>query len=206
MIAQENQPKYKALNNGLGALSSAELIQIIIGVESKELNKLNLCDIARMSIKELSIKGAITDTQATKLLSSLALSSRKESVYKKKITCSMDISQLVSPFLADLDHEQFYVVLCNRANHVIKVECIGKGSISGTVVNLGQILKLASLNNASAVVLAHNHPSGNLKPSEADNVLTKRIKEALKLIDVQLIDHLIITQESYYSYADEGNL
>lgn len=206
MIARENQPKYKALNNGLGALSSAELIQIIIGVESKELNKLNLCDIARMSIKELSVKGAITDTQATKLLSSLALSSRKEVAYKKKISSSMDISQLVSPYLADLDHEQFYIVLCNRANHVIKVECISQGGISGTVVDIGQILKRVTLNNASAVILAHNHPSGNLKPSEADNNVTKRTKEALKLIDVVLLDHLIITQESYYSYADEGNL
>jgi DNA repair protein RadC len=206
MIAQENQPKYKALNNGLGALSSAELIQIIIGVESKQLNELNLCDIARMSITELSVKGAITTNQATKLLSSLALSSRKEVVYRRRISSSKDINEILRPSLEDLDHEQFYVVLCNRANHVIKTECISKGGISGTVVGIGQILKLASLNNAQSVVLAHNHPSGNLQPSEADNVLTKRIKEALKLMDVQLLDHVIISQFGFYSYADEGNL
>jgi DNA repair protein RadC len=206
MIAQENQPKYKALNNGLGALSSVELIQIIIGVESKQLNELNLSDIARMSITELSVKADITTNQAIKLLASLALSSRKEVVYRKKISSSKDINELLRPYLEDLDHEQFYIVLCNRANHVIKTECLSKGGISGTVVDIGQILKLAALNNAQAVFVSHNHPSGNLRPSEADNVLTKRIKDALRLMDVCLLDHVIISQLGFYSYADEGNL
>jgi DNA repair protein RadC len=134
---------------------------------------------------------------------------RKRALIKKElnqIRCSKDVKDLLMPYFIDLLHEEFFCLFLNRANKVIKIEQISKGGISGTVTDVRIILKNAILNTASGLIVAHNHPSGNLNPSESDTKITQKIKEAGNLMDIQLLDHLIIADEDYYSFADNGLL
>ena len=134
---------------------------------------------------------------------------RRRALIKKElnqIRCSKDGRDLILPYLIDLQHEEFFCIFLNRANKVIKIEQMSKGGISGTVTDVRIILKNAILNTASGIIVAHNHPSGNLNPSESDTKITHKIKEAGNLLDVQLLDHLIIANEDYYSFADNGLL
>lgn len=132
---------------------------------------------------------------------------RKRILIKKElnqIKCSKDVKDLLLPYFIDLLHEEFFCIFLNRANKVIKIEQISKGGISGTVTDVRIILKNAVLYTASGIIVAHNHPSGNLNPSESDTKITQKIKEAGNLMDVQLLDHIIIANEDYYSFADNG--
>jgi DNA repair protein RadC len=134
---------------------------------------------------------------------------RKRAMIKrelKQIKCSGDVKDLLAPYFADLTHEEFFCVFLNRANKVIKIDQVSKGGISGTVTDVRIILKNAVLLSASGVIVAHNHPSGNLNPSESDVKITTKIKEAGNLLDIQLLDHLIIYDSDYYSFADNGVL
>ncbi len=134
---------------------------------------------------------------------------RKRALIKKdlnQIRCSKDVKDLLLPYFIDLQHEEFFCIYLNRANKVIKIEQISKGGISGTVTDVRIICKNALLNSASGLIISHNHPSGNLNPSESDTRITQKIKEAGNIIDVQLLDHLLITGEQYYSFADNGLL
>jgi DNA repair protein RadC len=128
---------------------------------------------------------------------------------KKKrslIKCSGDVKDLLAPYFADLTHEKFFCIFLNRANKIIKIDQVSKGGISGTVTDVRIILKNAVLLTASGVIDAHNHPYGNLNPSESDIKITTKIKEAGNLLDIQLLDHLIIYNSDYYSFADNGVL
>lgn len=134
---------------------------------------------------------------------------RKRVLIKKElnqIKCSQDVKNLLLPYFIDLQHEEFYCIYLNRANKIIKTEQVSKGGISGTVTDVRIIFKNAILNTASGIIIAHNHPSGNLNPSESDTRITQKIKDAGNLLDVQLLDHLIIANEDYYSFADNGLL
>src|SRR4030042_3718987 len=134
---------------------------------------------------------------------------RKRILIKKElnqIKCSKDVKDLLLPYFIDLLHEEFFCIFLNRANKVIKIEQISKGGISGTVTDVRIILKNAVLYTASGIIVAHNHPSGNLNPSESDTKITQKIKEAGNLMDIQLLDHLIISDKEYYSFADNGLL
>ena len=124
----------------------------------------------------------------------------------KQIKCSGDVKDLLAPYFADLTHEEFFCIFLNRANKVIKIDQVSKGGISGTVTDVRIIIKNAVLLTASGVIVAHNHPSGNLNPSESDIKITTKIKEAGNLLDIQLLDHLIIYDSDYYSFADNGVL
>ena len=125
---------------------------------------------------------------------------------KTKIISAFQAYKFINSKLCDLPHEEFWVIFLNRNNSVIKTECISRGGVSGTVVDVRLILKLAIECLASAMIMAHNHPSGSLKPSEADKALTKKVKEASKLIEIELQDHLIIGEQTYYSFADDKML
>jgi DNA repair protein RadC len=168
----------------------------------------NLQELARLSIEELSMIDGISVSQAMSLSAAFELANRKNniSVRKYKIKQSKDAFDLFFSQFEDLDHEHFYVAFLNRANFVMRCELLSVGGLSGTVVDVRMIMNRAILLKSSAIILAHNHPSGNLNPSEQDRDITKKVKEACKIFDILLMDHLILSNHLYLSFADEGYL
>ena len=151
-------------------------------------------------------KGMVT-VKAISIIAALELGRRRreeEALKKEIISSSSDIVELIQPQLSDLIHEEFWLILLNRANHIITKTCISKGGISGTVVDPRLVFKAAIEHNASGIILCHNHPSGNSKPSNEDIQLTKKLREAGKNLDINVLDHIIIAGTSFYSFADEG--
>lgn len=219
--AEEDRPREKLLLKGRAALSDAELIGILIGSGTVSLSAVDLAklilkevnndlnQLASLSVTDLKKFRGIGEAKAIAIVSALELGRRrKDSDTPKKmiITRSEDVYSLMKPHLLDLPHEEFWVVLLNRANMVVKKVTISSGGISGTVADPRKIFKHAIEHLASGIILVHNHPSGNLKPSEADFQLTKKIKEGGKCLDIPVLDHLIFTNNGYYSFADEGKL
>lgn len=182
---------------GRNALSRSEYI----------LKNLSIDRILETQPEELQAIYSLSSAQAQKL--EYFKSFRKRAMIRKdlqQIRSSNDAREIMQPYFADLTHEEFYCIFLNRANRVIKIEQISKGGISGTVTDVRIVLKSAVLNTASGMIVAHNHPSGNLSPSDSDIRITQKIKEAGLLLDVQLLDHLIIAGADYYSFADNGTL
>jgi DNA repair protein RadC len=219
--AEEDRPREKLLLKGKSALSDAELIGILIGsgtvsMSAVELGKhiLNtsgndLNELAKLNVKELQKFKGIGEAKAISIISALELGRRRkdsEPAKRAKIASSEDIYNLMKPNLLDLPHEEFWVILLTRANHVIKKVPISSGGVSGTVADPKIIFKTALENLASAIILVHNHPSGNLKPSEADDTLTKKLKYAGALLDIPVLDHIIFTNNNYFSFADENKI
>lgn len=219
--AEEDRPREKLLLKGKSALSDAELIAILIGSGTRSLSAVdvakmilgnaenNLNNLARFSVKELQKIKGIGEAKAISIVSALELGRRrKESDFleKVKITCSNDIYQLMKPELLDLPKEEFWIILLNRANGLLKKEQVSSGGISGTVADPKIIFKAALDQFASSIILVHNHPSGNLKPSRADLDLTKKMKHAGELLEIPVLDHIIFGDEGYLSFADEGIL
>jgi len=219
--AVDDRPREKMIQKGTAALSNAELIAILlgngtiedtaVGLAQKLLQKANnnLNELARFDFRSLcKIKG-IGEAKAVRLLAALELGKRRNiepHVERKKITCSNDVAEIFIPLLRDLPHEEFWIVLLNRANLIIDTYRISQGGISGTVTDVRLILKAALDRMATQLILCHNHPSGNLQPSKEDINITHKIYEAGKLIDVQLLDHIIVSATGYYSLADNGLL
>lgn len=219
--AEEDRPREKLLLKGKSTLSDAELIGILIGSGTRSLSAVdlskiilsnvnnNLNELAKLSVKDLQQFKGIGEAKAISIVSALELGRRrKESASRKKpkITCSDDAYQLMKPELLDLPHEVFWVILLNRANQVIKKQIVSTGGVSGTIADPKIIFKAALDNLSSAIILVHNHPSGNLKPSQADIQLTKKMKEAGALLEIPVLDHIIFTDDNYFSFADEGIL
>ncbi len=219
--AEEDRPREKLLLKGKSALSDAELIAILIGsgtrsISAVEVGKMilskaenNLNKLARFSVKELQKIKGIGEAKAISIVSALELGRRrKESEFleKVKITCSNDIYQLMKPELLDLPKEEFWIILLNRANTIIKKEQVSSGGISGTVADPKIIFKAALDQFASSIILVHNHPSGNLKPSKSDLDLTRKMKHAGELLEIPVLDHIIFGDEGYLSFADDGLL
>jgi DNA repair protein RadC len=219
--AEEDRPREKLLLKGRSALSDAELIGILIGSGTISMSAVELAkhiligsgndlnELAKLNVKELQKFKGIGEAKAISIISALELGRRrKESdpVKKAKISSSEDIYNLMKPNLLDLMHEEFWIILLNRANHVLKKVQISSGGVSGTVADPKIIFKTALENLASAVILVHNHPSGNLKPSEADDSLTKKLKYAGALLDIPILDHIIFTNSNYFSFADENKI
>ncbi len=217
--AEEDRPREKLLLKGKVALSDAELIAILLGsgtvsVSAVELAKQilqsvdnNLNDLAKLSIKDLKKFKGIGEAKAISIVSALELGRRRkesEPTKRPRITSSQNVYDVMAPHLMDLPHEEFWILMLNKANVVIKKEQVSMGGVSGTIADPKIIFKKAVESLASAVILIHNHPSGNLKPSQADVILTRKLKEGGKLLDIPVLDHLIFTDESYYSFADEG--
>lgn len=219
--AEEDRPREKLLLKGKGALSDAELIAILIGSGTRELSAVdlskiilqkasnNLNELAKLSLKDLmKIKG-IGEAKAISIAAALELGRRRKDsdvVRRPKITSSKDAYEQIRSYLMDLPHEEFWILLLTRSNEVIRPVQISQGGISGTVADPKIIFKSALEHLASSMILVHNHPSGNLKPSEADKELTRRLVTSGKLLDIPILDHLIISELGYLSFADEGLL
>lgn len=219
--AEEDRPREKLLLKGKSTLSDAELIAILIGSGNKdqtavELSQhiLNSCgnsldNLAKLSIKDLQKFKGIGEAKAISIAAALEIGRRRKDAaptQRVKITSSKDAFHLLNGDLMDLNHEEFWIIFLKRNNDVIKKEMLSRGGVSGTVVDAKIIYKRALEETASGVILAHNHPSGNLKPSQEDINLTKRLKDAGRSLDISVLDHLIITDHSYFSFADEGLL
>ena len=217
----EDRPREKLLSKGISSLSDAELIAIIIGSGTRdesavELSKRilgsvqhNLNELGKLSVDDLQKYKGIGEAKAIGIVAALELGRRRklsEIIDRQKITSSHDIYEIFHPLLADLPHEEFWIVLLNRSNKIIERQKISQGGISGTVTDVRLILRMALEKLASSLILCHNHPSGNQQPSEADISITQKVKESSKLMDISLLDHIIITDGSYYSFADEGIL
>ncbi len=219
--AEDDRPREKLIAKGPVSLTDAELLAILIGSGSRNESAVDLCkrilasvgnnlgELAKLSVTDLMKFKGIGDAKAITIVAALELGKRRrlaEAEKREAITCSRDAYDILLPLFEDLKHEEFWVLLLNRANKVIRKEKISTGGVAGTIVDNKIILKLAIEVLASGIVLAHNHPSGNLRPSQADVNLTKQIKQACGLLEVNLVDHLIVTDHGYYSFADEGAL
>lgn len=217
--AEDDRPREKLLTKGRANLSDAELLAILIGTGTKALSAvdlakqvlqqadLNLNNLARLSVKDLTRIKGIGEAKAISIVSALELGRRrKESVApgKPRITNSIDVVEMMKQDLLDLNHEEFWIVILNRANYVLRKNKISSGGISGTVADPKLIFKSALDHRGSSIILVHNHPSGNLQPSQADITLTKTLKEAGKFLEIPVLDHIIVSDNSYFSFADEG--
>jgi DNA repair protein RadC len=202
-------------------LSDAELIAILIGSGTQSLSALDvgknilsevnndLNHLAKFSVKELLKFKGIGQAKAISIIAALELGRRrKESAVqeKPKIVTSQDAYDLLKSVMLDLHHEEFWVIMLNRANRVIRMKRVSSGGISGTVADVKIIFKEAIDQMASALILAHNHPSGNRNPSEQDVRLTRKMKESGLLLDIPVLDHIIFAEDKYYSFADEAML
>lgn len=219
--AAEDRPREKLVLKGKAALSDAELIAILLGTGTSKLSAVDLAknilqavnndlnELSRLTVKDLmKIKG-IGEAKAITIISALELGRRRKDFQteeKPKIGGSADAYEILKADLLDIPHEAFWIVLLNRANRVIKKHQISQGGVAGTVADPKIIFKIAVEELASGIILAHNHPSGNLNASQADIDLTKKLKESGKLLDIQVLDHLIIAGKKYFSFADEGLL
>jgi len=218
----EDRPREKLRDKGKSALSNAELLAILIGSGSRKETALDLCkrilkELANNNLQELGKKNiadftsfsGIGEAKAISIIAALELGRRRLATVgleRPKITNSRDAFTILHPHLGDLAHEEFWVLILSRSNKVLKSERISIGGVSGTVADVKIIFKRAIEALASAIILAHNHPSGNLRPSQADKQLTKKMVQAGKYLDVQVLDHLIVTDSGYYSFADEGEM
>jgi len=219
---EDDKPSTKILLKGKMALSDAEHLSIIIGnCTSPKRSSLdtarqlihqangNLGEVARLSISELMKAGNITIAQATRLTSAFEIGRRRdfsEVSSKLRIAKSNDAYDIFRSVLVDKPYEEFWILLLNRANRLIRKECISEGGISGTVVDPKKIFKVALDHHATGIILGHNHPSGNTRPSESDIHITHKIVEAGKLLEVSVLDHLILADNGFYSFSDEGTL
>jgi len=216
--AEYDRPREKLVAKGRAVLSDAELIAIIIGSGSRdesavELSKRilhsvdnNLNELGKVSIPDLMKFKGIGEAKAISITASLELGRRRKaesSQGKPKIASSKDAFDVIYPALADLPHEEFWLILLNQNNKVIETVCISRGGVAGTFADAKIILKAALEKLAPSIILSHNHPSGNLKPSKADIDLTKKLKEGAKLLDISVLDHLIIGDTNYFSFADQ---
>lgn len=217
----EDRPREKMLQKGRAALSDAELIAILLGSGTATLSAVdvaksllarvsnNLDELARLSAKDIMKVRGIGSAKAIAVVAALELGRRRHALQldeKPKITCSRDVYQLIKGCLMDVPHEEFWVLLLNRANRVVKTQQISQGGVTGTIADPRIIFKYAIEELASGIILAHNHPSGNLTASNADIELTRKLKEGARLLDVQVLDHLILAGQKYFSFADEGIL
>jgi len=219
--AEEDRPREKLSAQGRRALTDAELIAILIGSGSRtetavELSKRilhhydnDLNKLAKASVQELSNFRGIGEAKAISIIAALEIGRRRDDTEVKaveSILSSKDAYNLMRRHLVDLNHEEFWIILLGRSSKVLSRELISKGGLSGTVADPKVIFHIALQHQASGIILIHNHPSGNLKPSQQDISLTKRLTEAGRILDIQIFDHLIIGDIGYFSFGDESLL
>ncbi|GER60734.1 DNA repair protein RadC [Patiriisocius marinus] len=209
------------LVKGKSALSDAELIAILIGSGNRDesavalskrilaLANNNLSALGKMSIQDLMTFKGIGEAKAITISAAMELGRRRrgeEALVRKKITSSNSVFELMQPIIGELEHEEFWIVYLNNSNKVLQTSQLSKGGITGTLVDVRLAFKNALQLGAVAIILAHNHPSGTLVPSQADKNITQKIKLAGESLDIKVLDHLIITETAYYSFADEAIL
>jgi len=218
-LAEEDRPREKLLLKGRASLSDAELVAILIGSGTKFLSAVDLAkhilssvnndlsELAKLTVKDLQRFKGIGEAKAISIVSAMELGRRRkvfEPQKRFKITSSSDIYNLMKSDLMDETIESFYIVLLNRANFVIRKQLISQGGTNSTIADPKMIFKHALDNMASSMILVHNHPSGNLKPSDADRKLTNKLVEVGKNLEVLVLDHVIFTDVGYFSFADEA--
>lgn len=221
LLAEDDRPREKFLLKGRSALSDSELLAIILKMGHKEESAVELArrilqsvdnnwhNLSKLSVKDLTKFKGIGEVKAIEILSALEIGKRRaaqEVPERKLISGSSDAYQILKLHLADLQREEFWALFLNQSNRVIYVSQLTAGGISSSLVDIRLLFKTALEHFATSVIVAHNHPSGNLKPSQDDISITKNIREAGKILNIQLLDHLIITQDSYLSFADENLL
>jgi len=219
--AEDDRPREKLAAKGAQALSNSELLGILINNGSKdksaidlakEILKLgndNLNDLGKLTIADFKKVKGIGQAKAVTIMAALELGKRRHSGVVRDMTVaknSADIAAYLKTQLKDYSHEVFAVLYLNNANKIKNFEIVSQGGITGTVADPRIILRKALENGATALVLSHNHPSGNLKPSRADEELTTKLKHAASFMDIKVLDHIIVSEEGYYSFADEGML
>lgn len=218
---QDDQPREKLSQKGKLALSDAELVAILIGSGNKDESAVALCKrilasvnnnlsaLGRLTVKQLMQFKGIGEAKAVTIAAALELGRRRrgeEALEKKKITSSTSVFELMQPIIGELEHEEFWIIYLNNSNKVIQKNQISKGGITGTLVDVRLVMKNALEVGATGLILSHNHPSGTLKPSEADKKITQKLKSAALGLDIRVLDHLIITEKAYFSFADKNIL
>ncbi|MBQ6229365.1 MAG: DNA repair protein RadC [Prevotella sp.] len=219
--AEEDRPRERFVQLGASALSKAELLAILIGSGSPKESAVDLmkrvlkdCDdnlntLGKMSLHELMDYNGIGEAKAVTILAACELGKRRQgeaAMHREQITSAQDIYECLHPKMQDLDVEQAWVLLLNQNYKLIKAERLSSGGITETAVDVRQIMKMAVLNNATVVALAHNHPSNNPHPSSDDDRITQRVKKACEIMRLHFLDHVIVTDGHYYSYHDQGRL
>jgi len=219
--SQEDQPREKLRDRGKTSLSDAELIAILIGSGNREESAVALCKrifasvgnnlnaLGKLSIAQLMEFKGIGEAKAITIAAALELGRRRrleDALQLDKITSSRSVFDVMQPVIGDLPHEEFWILYLNNSNKVIQKNQLSKGGITGTLVDVRLVLKNALEVGAVALILCHNHPSGTLKPSQADKAITQKLKVAAQSLDISVLDHLIITENAYYSFADENSL
>jgi len=219
--ALEDRPREKLIQKGTSSLSDAELLAILISSGTKDKSAVdlgrellgnvsnNLNSLGKLTIADLTKIRGIGTARAVTIAAALELGRRRklaDAQEVRQIRSSKDVADIFQPILSDLLHEEFWILFLNRSNKVITQMKLSQGGISGTVTDVRIVMKKAIECLASGIIVCHNHPSGNLNPSESDSKITQKIKEAGSLMDIQLLDHLIISDKDYYSFADNGAL
>jgi len=217
--AEDDRPREKMLNKGKNSLSDAELIAILIGSgnttqSAVELSQQilkdvenNLIELSKLSVADLTRHKGIGEAKAISIVAALELGRRRlssKALIKKKVSSSRDAYDLFVPFLTDRYDEEFRMLLLDRSNKIIVNLSVGEGGFAGTVADPKKIFKLALQHSASSIILGHNHPSNNIKPSDTDIKLTKKLSKAGESLDISVLDHIIVGNDTYYSFADEG--
>jgi DNA repair protein RadC len=217
--AEDDRPREKFLLKGKVALSDSELLAVLIGSGSRNESAVQLCQrilassennlntLGKMSVAQLTKFKGIGEAKAISIAAALELGRRRraeEAIELKKITSSKAVFEIMQPIIGELPHEEFWVLYLNNSNKVIYKAQLSKGGITGTVVDLRLLFKMALEQNATALLLTHNHPSGKLMASDADIQITKKIKQAGQTLEIQVLDHIIITENGYLSFQDTG--
>ncbi|MGM0932130.1 MAG: RadC family protein [Bacteroidota bacterium] len=219
--AEDDRPREKLLQKGKLSLSDAELIAILIGSGSPNESavqlskrilasgKNNLSELGKLSVQQLCNFKGVGPAKAVSIIAALELGRRRrieEALERKKITSSASVFELMQPVIGELPHEEFWIIYLNNSNKVIEQLQLSKGGITGTLVDVRLTLKKALELSATSLILVHNHPSGTLLASEPDKQLTRKLKNAAQSLDIKVLDHVIVTENSYFSFADEGVL
>ena len=219
--SQDDRPREKLLHKGSLVLSNAELLAILIGSGNKIESAVALCKrifnsvnnnlgtLSKCSIQELTNFNGIGEAKAITILAALELGRRQRSeaaLNQDKITSSRSVFEIMQPLIGALSHEEFWILYLNNSNKIITKNQESKGGITGTLVDVRLVLKKALETGATGLILTHNHPSGTLKASEADKHITQKLKIAAQNLDIKVLDHLIITEKAYFSFADHGLL
>jgi len=219
--SEEDRPREKLLQKGHRVLSNAELIAILIGSGNQQESAValskrmlasvdtNLNELGKLSITDLMDFKGIGEAKAVSIIAAMELGKRRRgeaALKQKKITSSSSVFEFMQPIIGDLPHEEFWIVYLNNSNRVLQKSQLSKGGITGTLVDIRLVLKNALQLGAVGIILAHNHPSGTLRPSQADKQLTQKLKNAGNSLDIKVLDHLIITEKAYFSFADENLL
>ncbi|MBX7052293.1 MAG: DNA repair protein RadC [Flavobacteriales bacterium] len=219
--SEEDRPREKMLTKGASALSDAELMAILIGSGNQTESAVDLSrrilrsvdhdlvKLGKMTLREMTSFRGMGQVKSLTVMAAIELGKRRragEFKAENRIRSSRDVYERFLEYMSDLRHEEFWVMCLNRSNNVLCIGKIGEGGLSSTIADPKKVFRLALENNAASIIVAHNHPSGNLSPSQEDNKLTEKLRQNGSMLECPLLDHIIVTDSGYYSYADEGNL